>query len=350
MTGDDMATGAAINPIAARKDAHLAIGLCPELASSDATTGFEALRFEHCALPEIDMDEIDLGTGFLGRRLKAPFMISSITGGTDKAADVNTNLAIAAQQLGIAFAVGSQRIALEGQGTGGLDLSLREFAPDVPILANIGGAQLAAGYGLTEAWRAVEMIDADALIVHLNPLQEAVQPEGDRIWRGVLDGIAMLAKKLPCPVVVKEVGAGICGSVARKLVGVGVQLIDVAGAGGTSWAAAEAGRLEDPSLRETALLFADWGVPTARAILDVRLNCPAVQLIGSGGIRSGIDAGMAIRLGADIVGQAAAPGLCATDSSEAVIAHFEKLIRELRLTCFLTGSKNLAELRRAALL
>lgn len=336
--------------IAERKADHLDIVLSPRLAGPRAASGFDAVRFEHVALPEVDLDAIDLGTRFLGRSMRAPILISSMTGGPERAGVINERLAEAAEHLGLALAVGSQRIALEGRGSGGLDGALRRRAPGVPLLANIGAAQLVAGWGAEEAQRAVGMIEADALIVHLNPLQEALQPGGDRRWRGVLPAIAALVEAVRFPVVVKEVGAGISGTLARRLVDAGVAAIDVAGAGGTSWAAIEAERTVDPRARAAALLFSDWGIPTAQAIADARAACPDAVVIGSGGVRNGLDAARAIRLGADLVGQAAA-GLPAADrSAEAVVAHFEQVIAELRIACFCTGSLDLAALRHARLL
>ena len=336
--------------IRSRKGDHLDIVLRPRLEARRLDAGFDAVRFEHAALPELDLDEVDLSTRFLGRALRAPILISSMTGGMDRAARINGRLAEAAEALGLALAVGSQRIAIEGRGQGGLDASLRRLAPSVPILANIGGAQLLAGWGVTEARRAVDMIEADALIVHLNPLQEAVQPEGDRRWRGLLGAIEALARDLGRPIVAKEVGNGLSGRLARRLVDAGVAVIDVAGAGGTSWAAIEAERLGDEGARQTALLFADWGIPTARAIRDVRASCPEAVVIGSGGVRNGLDAAKAIRLGADIAGQAAAALPGADQSTEAVIAHFAQVIAQLRIACFCTGSADLAALRRVPLL
>lgn len=333
-----------------RKTEHLDIVLDPRLSFRRASTGFEAVRFEHVALPELDFSRIDLSRNFLGHRLKAPILISSMTGGPGRAGRINARLAQTAEALGLAFAVGSQRVALEGRGDAGLDASLRRLAPSVPILANIGGAQLVSGYGLNEARRAVEMIAADALIVHLNPLQEAVQPGGDRDWRGVLSAIEALARTLGAPIVAKEVGAGLSGAVARRLVDAGVQVIDVAGAGGTSWAAIEAERIEDSGRRRAALAFSDWGIPTSEAIVAVRAACPQAVLIGSGGVRDGVDAAKAIRLGADLVGQAAGSLAAADDSAEAVLSHFEAMIEELRVACFCTGSSDLDALRHAALL
>ena len=341
--------GDELSDIGTRKGDHLDIVLNPGLSANRADSGFDAIVFEHVALPELSLAEIDLSTQFLGREMRAPLLISSMTGGPQRAARINANLAEAAEALGLALAVGSQRIAIEGRGSGGLDGSLRRRAPSIPILANVGAAQLVLGYGEREARQAVEMIEADALIVHLNPLQEAVQQGGDTDWRGVLRAIGALAKALPFPIVVKEVGAGISGRLARRLVDAGVAAIDVAGAGGTSWAAVEAERASDPATRETAMIFADWGISTARAIADVRTACPGATIIGSGGVRNGLDAAKALRLGADLAGQAAASLKSADESTEAAIGHFENVVAQLRIACFCTGSSDLAALRQAQL-
>jgi isopentenyl-diphosphate delta-isomerase len=332
-----------------RKDQHLDVVLSGG-GRHARDAGFDAIRFVHDALPDLDHAKIDLGVDFLGRRLRAPFLISSMTGGPARAEAINAHLAEAAQSLGIALAVGSQRGALEGGAGGGLNASLRDRAPDTPILANIGAAQLTRGFGIDEARRIMDMIGADALIVHLNPLQEACQPEGDRDWWGVGAALDALVRKLDAPVVVKETGAGISAGTARRLVDMGVAAIDVAGAGGANWGLIEGERSTAAADKAHALAFADWGIPTARAIADVRAMCPDVVLIGSGGVRSGVDAAKAIRLGADVVGQAAGVLGAATQSSEAVIAHFEVAIRQLRTTCFCTGSANLAALRSAAIM
>jgi isopentenyl-diphosphate delta-isomerase len=307
------------------------------------------VHFVHEALPDLDHARIDLGTDFLGRRLRAPLLISSMTGGPSRAEAINAHLAEAAQALGIALAVGSQRGALEGGRGGGLNRSLRDRAPDTPILANIGAAQLTRGFGAEEARRVIDMIDADALIVHLNPLQEACQPEGDRDWWGVGAALEALIRKLDAPVVVKETGAGISAATARRLFAMGVAGIDIAGAGGANWGLIEGERATDPDDKSHALAFADWGIPTARAIEAARAACPDGLIIGSGGIRNGVDAAKAIRLGADIVGQATGVLQAATVSTEAVVAHFQTQIRQLRTVCFCTGSAHLQALRCAEL-
>lgn len=336
--------------LAGRKDDHLDIILDPHRADSIVDSGFAALTFEHCALPELHLDEVDISSVLFGRALAAPLVISSMTGGAARATQINRHLAEAAEALGIALAVGSQRIALETGADHGLTGQLRQLAPSIPLLANFGAAQLAAGYGLSEAQRAVEMIEADALIIHLNPLQEAVQMGGDRDWRGVLATIETLAARLPVPLVVKEVGSGISARLAQRLLDAGVSVIDVAGAGGTNWAAVEAERNTDPQRRRIAQAFAGWGIPTAQAIAQVRRACPNAPLIASGGIRDGIDAAKAIRLGANFVGQAAAVLDAALVGPQAVMEHFQVLIEQLRIVCFCTGSADLAALARAPLL
>jgi isopentenyl-diphosphate Delta-isomerase len=331
-----------------RKNEHLDIVLGGR-AGSQAKTGFDDVAFEHVALPELDLDHIDLATQFLGKRINAPLLVSSMTGGPARAASINENLARACQSLGLALAVGSQRVAIENGDRGGLGADLRRHAPDIPLLANFGAAQLNLGFGLDEARHAVEMIGADALIIHLNPLQEAVQPEGNRNWAGLLGRIEYLAKSLSVPLVIKEVGAGISGRLARQLVEAGVAVIDVAGAGGTSWAAVEAERSKNPQQAAIARAFTDWGIPTAHSIVAVRAACPQTTIIGSGGIRNGLDAAKAIRLGADVVGQAAGILQAATVSAEAVIEHLSITVSQLRIACFCTGSANLAALRSATL-
>jgi isopentenyl-diphosphate delta-isomerase len=331
-----------------RKDQHLDVILSGKSAHG-RDSGFAEVRFVHEALPDLDHGKIDLGTDFLGRRLKAPLLISSMTGGPARAEAINARLAEAAQHLGIALAVGSQRAALEDGGQAGLGMALRLRAPDTPILANIGAAQLTRGFGVDEARRVLDMIAADALIVHLNPLQEACQPEGDRDWWGVGAALEALVKALDAPVVVKETGAGISAATARRLFAMGVAAVDVAGAGGSNWATVEGERAESQADKAHAAAFGDWGIPTARAIAEVRAACPRSTIIGSGGVRDGVDAAKAIRLGADMVGQAAGVLTAATVSTEAVVEHFQTLIRQMRTVCFCTGSANLTALRKAPL-
>jgi len=313
------------------------------------TTGLEQVRFAHSALPELDLDAIDLSLEFLGRRISAPVLVSSMTGGPERTAEINHNIAAACQALGLPFGVGSQRVALEHEHVAGLGPELRRIAPDVPILGNLGAAQLRGAEALDKARRAVEMIRADALFIHLNPLQEAVQPEGDRDWSGLFDRIALLAEKLDVPMVVKEVGFGLAPDLCRRLCDAGITLLDVAGAGGTNWARVEAARV--PSERQSlGATFADWGIPTAEAIVGARAACPEATIIGSGGLKSGLDVARALRLGADLGGIAAGLLKDAMGSHAALESRLATVVEELRITCFCTGSSDLAALKRAALL
>jgi len=342
------------HPLSQRKDDHLTIVLDGRGARHDPQqgggSGFDAFQFEHCALPELDLDRIDLACALVGISLRAPLLISSMTGGAQRSAAINRHLAEAAQELGIAMGVGSQRVGLRSGNDQGLTSELRRLAPDIPLLGNIGAAQLLESDGQDLARRAVDTLQANALIIHLNPLQEAVQAEGDRDWRGVLDAIGQTVQNVGVPVIVKEVGAGISVSVAQALADVGVSVIDVAGSGGTSWAAVEAERASRPADREVAMAFADWGIPTATSLVSVREALPGMILIASGGIRNGVDAAKALCLGADLVGQAAGVLRNATVSTASVIEHFDIVIRQLRIACFCTGSSDLAALRRATLL
>jgi isopentenyl-diphosphate delta-isomerase len=335
--------------LAKRKDEHLSIILENKQRHSDKSTGFESVEFEHCALPDLNLDEIEVSGSFLGKLINAPVIVSSMTGGPLRAATINENVAIACEELKLPFAVGSQRIAIDQSGSAGLNKALRQLAPSVPILGNIGAAQLNLCYGIDEARRAVEMIDADALYIHLNPLQEAIQPEGDRNWSGLFDKIAAVADALHVPVAVKEVGFGISPSLALRFVEAGIDIIDVAGAGGTNWATVEAARADDHKQKLLGNTFANWGIPTANAVISARAACPCATIIASGGIKSGLDVAKAIRAGADLVGQAAGLLPSANNSPEALIDHLSVLIKELQITCFCTGSKDLIELKTARL-
>lgn len=332
-----------------RKNDHLDIVLNPARAVSKVRTGFASWRFDHCALPELDYDAIDLSTSLFGRRMSAPLVISSMTGGAQRAEEINRHLAAAAQALGLAMGVGSQRVALESDVDFGLNSQLRDIAPDIPLLANLGAAQIAQPHGLDYARRAVDMIGADALIVHLNPLQEVLQTGGDRNWLGITEALARLVSDLDVPVVVKEVGAGLSPVVAQRLAAAGIAMLDVAGAGGTSWAAVEGERAASAHARAVAMAFADWGIPTSVALREIRQVLPDIPLIASGGIADGIDVAKAIALGADLVGLAAAILPSASVSGEAVMARFQIIIDQLRTACFCTGSASFLALRDAPL-
>ncbi|HET6272227.1 MAG TPA: type 2 isopentenyl-diphosphate Delta-isomerase [Bacteroidota bacterium] len=333
-----------------RKKQHVNITLTKDVGFRTKTTGLEHLEFVHNALPEVHFSEIDTTTSFLGRQLNLPLMVSCMTGGYADAWTINRELAEVAQEIGIAMGVGSQRQALEDKTYHRTFSVVREAAPDIPIVGNIGASEVARMESVDSIQRLVDLIKADAFAVHLNPLQEFLQPEGNTDFRGVLSGIGRLVNGLSVPVIVKEIGAGISAEVARRLVEMGVTHIDIAGAGGTSWAGVEALRRKD---REFATQFWDWGIPTARAIRDVvQLKGNNVQftLIASGGIVSGIDAAKCIALGADLVASAR-PLLLAwkKDGRKGVHTLLNRWRQELKGVMFLTGSSSITALQRAPL-
>jgi isopentenyl-diphosphate delta-isomerase len=305
---------------------------------------FDDYRFEHVALPELDYADIDTSCTFLGRRLAAPLLISCMTGGTDEASRINRNLAAGAQAAAVAVGVGSQRKALEDPSHEA-SFRIRASAPGVPILANLGAVQLNYGFGVAECRRAVEMIDADALVLHLNPLQEAIQPEGQRDFSGLLDKIGLVASELHVPVIVKEIGCGIAHRVASELLARGVRIVDVAGLGGTSWARIEAARADDPEVGET---FAGWGLPTPEAIRRLR-DVGGLTIIGSGGIRSGIDVAKSVALGADLAGLAYPFLRAAAESPERVAEQVARVVRELTISMFCVGARTLSDLKNVQL-
>jgi isopentenyl-diphosphate delta-isomerase len=306
---------------------------------------FDEYRFGHAALPEIDFDAIDTGTFFLGRRLAAPLLISSMTGGTETAGQINRNLAAGAETAGVAVGVGSQRKALEDP-TKADTFRVREVAPSAVLLANLGAVQLNYGLGVQACRDAVAMIGADALVLHLNPLQEAIQPEGQCNFAGLLAKIGTVVSELGVPVAVKEIGCGISEATARALASAGVRIVDTAGVGGTSWARIEAQRAGDLDIGE---LFAGWGIPAPESIRQLRL-VEGLTVIGSGGVRNGLDVAKAIAMGADLVGMAYPFLAPATESPGKVAEKVRRTVRELKICMFCLGVKTIAELRRVPLL
>jgi isopentenyl-diphosphate delta-isomerase len=318
-----------------RKLDHIRIVLGEDVTAKGVVTGFAAYRLPHSALPELDLNEIDTRTSFLGKTIQAPLLISSMTGGAQAAAKINLALAEAAEQLGLPMGVGSQRAAVADARLAAT-YQVRRVAPRIPLLANIGAVQLNYGFGPEQCRRAVDMIEADALILHFNPLQEAVQPEGNVNFKGLLAKIEQLCRVLEVPVIAKEVGNGIGAYDARRLYDVGVKIIDVAGAGGTSWSEVERFRQPDQQGQRVAGAFADWGLPTSEAIRQVRAALPDVTIIGSGGVRSGVDVAKAIALGADLAGTAKPALFSAVEErgAEAVAESLQAFIRELRVAMF----------------
>ncbi len=337
-----------VTPISSRKSDHIRINL-DEDVQSGLTTGLERFRFEHRALPELDLDDIRLDQTLFGRRLEAPILISSMTGGTEEAAEINRTLASAAQEAGVAMGLGSQRAAIEHPELEGT-FRVRQVAPDILLLANIGAVQLNYGYTAEHCRRAVDMIDADALILHLNALQEAVQPEGDTRFRGLLAKIEGVCRQLPVPVIVKEVGWGFSEIDARRLADAGVAAIDVAGAGGTSWSQVEMHRATDDSQRRLAAAFLSWGIPTAEAIQNVRKGAPDLLVFASGGMRTGLDIAKSLALGATIGGMASPFLKAAVISVEETVLAIREIAREIRVAMFAAGAANLGELASTPLL
>jgi len=329
-----------------RKKEHLHISLEEDIQSKDVTTGFENYHFLHQALPEIDAAAIDLSVTLFGKQIKAPLIISPMTGGIEAARYINRNLAQAAQAMGIAMGVGSQRCAID-KPEFAATYQIRDVAPDIFLFANLGAVQLNYGYGVAECQQAVDMIQADALMLHLNPLHEALQQDGNTNFAGLLSKIERVCHELPVPIIVKEVGYGISQSVAQKLAAAGVSGIDIAGAGGTSWGEVERHRAHGEVTDNTTAAFSHWGIPTAESILMVQQGAPGITLIASGGIRTGVDAAKAIALGADAVG-IAAPLLKAADiSAEAVTQAIKEIIEELRIAMFCIGAANLHQLKHS---
>ena len=332
--------------IQTRKADHIRICLEDTVQCQTTSTGLERYRFRHCCLPEIDYDELDLKTSFLGQTLDAPLLISSMTGGTELARTINIRLAKVAQHYRLAMGVGSQRVAVEKPEISNT-FAVRKFAPDAFLMANLGAVQLNYGYGVDQCRQVVDALEANALILHLNPLQECVQSHGDRNFRGLLPKIEELCRLLPVPVVVKEVGNGISGQVAQRLLDAGVSAIDVAGAGGTSWAKVEGERALDARQQQLGNTFAEWGLPTADCIREVRTVSTTVPLIASGGLRTGLDIAKAIALGADLAGMAYPLLSAAHDSEAAVYELVESILAELKTVLLCTDSPNLAALRQA---
>ncbi len=332
-----------------RKSEHLRVCIEEDVEFQQLTSGLEKYRFTHCCLPELDRSDIELGTTFLGKSLKAPILISSMTGGTELAHLVNTRLATVAQRYGLAMGVGSQRIALE-QPELAPTFAVRSLAPDILLLANLGAVQLNYGCGLEDCLKLVELLEADALILHLNPLQELVQSGGDSNFKGLLAKIQQICAQLPVPVIAKEVGNGISAVMAKQLIEAGVAAIDVAGAGGTSWAKVESQRAKDNRQRHLGQVFADWGLPTAECITTIRSVNSTIPLIASGGLKNGLDLAKSIALGADL-GGLARPFLVAAIESEAAVDELVKfLIAELEIVLFCTGNPNLSALKNSGAL
>lgn len=336
-----------VTPTSSRKSEHIRINLEEDVASG-LTTGLERLRFFHEALPELDLAAVDTRVALFGKTLAAPLFISSMTGGTPEAARINRTLAEAAQETGIGMGVGSQRAAIETPDLAET-FQVRQYAPDILLFANLGAVQLNYGYGLDHCRRAVEMIQADALILHFNPLQEAVQPEGDTNWAGLLGKVEAVCAGLGVPVIAKEVGWGFNGRTARRLLRAGVSAIDVAGAGGTSWSQVEMHRAQTEFQRRLAAAFLSWGIPTAESIRQVRIEAPGLKILASGGLRGGLDIAKCIALGAEAGGMAGPFLKAASESLDAAVEAIRLTAREIQVAMFAAGAADIPALQKTLL-
>lgn len=333
-----------------RKDDHLRICL-EEDVDSGITAGFAELRLEYDALPELDLDDVDLSVGFLGKKLKAPILIGSMTGGSDWAGDLNRRIARVAAKFGVGMALGSQRAMLKHPETTA-SFAVRDEAPELPLLiGNIGAVQLNYGVTHSDLNTLVESVQADGLFFHLNPLQEAIQPEGDTRFKNLLPQMKEAIEAMPFPCLVKEVGAGISERSARKLAELPIAAIEASGVGGTSWARVEGYRAEaNSSFAMLGERLKGFGVPTTQAIQHCRSAFPSRPVIGSGGIRTGMDVALSIALGADIAALARPVLEAAAKSEEALEEFFHNLIHELRVICFCTGARTIRDLQNVRVL
>ena len=327
--------------LSARKDDHIRINL-EEDVQSGITNGLSKLRFIHNALPEVNLEDVHMQQSLFGKNVRIPVLISSMTGGSESSLEINHRLALAAQQTGAALGLGSIRAGLEHPELA-YTFQIRKFAPDILLLANLGAVQLEYGYTVETCQRAVDLMDADALILHLNPLQEALQPEGQTRFSGLLGKIEQVCRQLEVPVIAKEVGWGISKITAQQLQSAGVAAIDVAGAGGTSWSQVEMfrGRTEDQV--EIASEFRGWGISTFESILNVKTAAPGMKLIASGGLRGGMDCAKCLALGAELAGLARPFLHSAVQSTEQVIRQIQIIGRVIQISMFVTGCRNLEE-------
>ena len=331
-----------VAPIDQRKADHIKINLEQDVRSA-LTTGLEKYHFTHEALPELDLNRIDTTLNLFGKQVAAPILISSMTGGTAEAETINLRLAEAAQECGIVMGVGSQRAAIEHPEQA-KTFQVRRVAPDILLFANLGAVQLNYGFGIDQCKQAVDMIEADALILHLNPLQEAVQDAGDVNFAGLAKKIEAVCKQIEVPVIAKEVGWGISEKTARLLADCGISAIDVAGAGGTSWSQVEMHRAPDEFTRQLAATFVGWGIPTSDSILNVVKAIPDMTIFASGGLKDGLDIAKSIALGATLGGMAGQFLKAAAVSTEKAIEMIKLTKRQIEVTMFNIGSSELKNL------
>ncbi|HAF62192.1 MAG TPA: type 2 isopentenyl-diphosphate Delta-isomerase [Anaerolineaceae bacterium] len=330
-----------------RKDDHIRINNEEDVQSA-VPNEFDKFYFEHQALPELNLVDIDTSVNIFRKVQYAPLLISSMIGGTEQSHELNARLARAAQHFNIGMGVGSQRIILQHPETNQF-FNLRTYAPDINLFANIGAVQLNNSVTFDDCRQLVEEIGADALILHLNPLQEALQSEGNTNFAGLLSKIESLCRQLPYPVIVKEVGWGISAETARRLQEAGVSAIDVAGAGGTSWSEVEKYRMTSEAHREVAASFRNWGITTAQSIIEVKENTNGLTLFASGGLRNGVDVAKCIALGADCCGFAGLFFRAAMQSEQKLFDTIDQIIRGLRISMFAASAGDVQELKNKRL-
>ncbi len=330
--------------ISDRKNDHISINLTRDVNSSN-TTGLEKFRLRHSALPELDFSDVDTSLNIFGKKLAIPLLISSMTGGTKTAEKYNRIFATVAEKHQIAFGVGSQRIHIELPEKIKID-PIRRFAPTALIFSNLGAVQFNYGFTITDCRKAVDAIEANALILHLNPLQEALMEHGNSDFSGLLRKIESVANLLDVPLIVKEVGWGISGEIAHQLYNAGVSAVDIAGSGGTSWSEVEMHRTNNTVLKKVAEKFKGWGIPTADALIDVKKRNPGQLIFASGGLISGIDIVKSLALGADLCGIARPFLKLAEKSSEILDEHITVLKAEIKVAMFAIGAKNVSEINQ----
>ena len=339
-------------PIKNRKDEHILL-TSTENVESNESTWLEHIKFVHNALPEMNLDDVILSCDFLGKSISAPIIIGAMTGGTELSKKINLSLAKAAEKYKIPMMVGSQRVILKHPETRDTFSVVRENAPSIPLVGNIGIAQVASSENFDYIEELITNIDADALAIHLNVIQEVIQPEGDKIFAGAIKKIQDLKNQYSIPIIIKETGCGISREVAQKLIEIGIDAIDVSGMGGTSWVAVEyyrAKKQKSKSRMNLGKLFWDWGIPTAASIIEVnsvvKNNVSKIKIIGSGGIRSGIDVAKTLRIGANYAAIARPFLIASLEGQESVDQFIEKIMNELKITMLLTGSKDINELTK----
>jgi len=334
-----------------RKSDHIKICLEENVQHCHATTGFEDIYFVHKALPEIERSKVNLTTTAFDHKFSVPLMVEAMTGGIVDAMKINSAIASAVEELGLGMGVGSQRAAIEKQSLEKTFAIVRKKAPTAFLIANIGGPQLVKGYGVKEAKKAVDMMNADALAIHLNALQEVVQPEGETSFKGVLNKIGEISQALDVPVIVKETGAGVAAEEAKLIASMGVAGIDIAGVGGTSWAAVEyhrAKKKHDELHQGLGNVFWDWGIPTAISLVETSQSVSTI-IIASGGIRTGIDVAKALSLGANLAGMAHPILFAATKGPREVRKTLQVAIEGLKNAMFLVGAESVLDLREIPL-